>query len=49
MRGYQYAKADLELEKANSRHERGELHCEFDDRDMPVAKIRLRPEDRALH
>jgi hypothetical protein len=47
VRGYRRAKADLELEQANTRHERRELHWSFDDDDMVVVKVRLTPEDGA--
>jgi hypothetical protein len=47
VRGYRRAKADLELEEANTRHQRRELHWTFDDDDMAVVKVRLTPEDGA--
>lgn len=47
VRGYRRAKADLELEQANNRHERRKLDWYFDDDDMVVVKIRLTPEDGA--
>jgi hypothetical protein len=47
VRGYRRAKADLELDEANTRHDRRELHWCFDDDDMVVVKVRLTPEDGA--
>lgn len=49
VRGYRRAKADLELEleEANTRHQRRELTWHFDDDDMVVVKVRLTPEDGA--
>jgi len=47
VRGYRRAKADLELEEANTRHQRRELSWYFDDDDMVVVKVRLAPEDGA--
>jgi hypothetical protein len=47
VRGYRRAKADLELEEANDRHERRELEWHFDDDGMVVVKVRLTPEDGA--
>ncbi|MFT5447613.1 MAG: hypothetical protein ACI9DC_002789 [Gammaproteobacteria bacterium] len=47
VRGYRRAKADLELEDANARHQRRELSWYFDDDDMVVVKVRLTPEDGA--
>jgi hypothetical protein len=47
VRGYRRAKADLELEEANTRHQRRELSWHFDDDDMVVIKVRLTPEDGA--
>ena len=47
VRGYRRAKADLELEQANSRHQRRELHWYFDDDDTIVVTVRLTPEDGA--
>ena len=38
VRGYRRAKADLELEEANTRHRRRELSWYFDDDDMVVAQ-----------
>ena len=47
VRGYRRAKAGLELEQANSRHDRRELHWYFDDDDTVVVTVRLTPEDGA--
>ena len=47
VRGYRRAKAGLELEEANTRHQRRELSWHFDDDDMVVIKVRLTPEDGA--
>ncbi|MFT5172102.1 MAG: hypothetical protein ACI8W7_000266, partial [Gammaproteobacteria bacterium] len=47
VRGYRRAKADLELEQANARHERRALDWCYDDDGMVIVKIRLTPEDGA--
>lgn len=47
VRSYRRAKADLELEQANTRHGRRELHWYFDDDGMVIVKVRLTPEDGA--
>ena len=47
VRGYRRAKADLELEEANHRHERRALNWHYDDDGMLVVHARLAPEDGA--
>jgi hypothetical protein len=47
VRGYRRAKADLELQEANERHDRRELNWYYDDDEMLVFKIRLAPEEGA--